>query len=98
MKLLIAVSILVCAVCAVPRVPLFRDQLFEPFNGYLKYLKCVAPTVDQLAMEYDCEPTWDEFREGFLQAVEEFETCSAEFGEYDIEEWVKCLNKYEISN
>lgn len=84
MKFLIAASFLIVAVCA--RIPIFRPEMEEPYGDIEKYFQCVTPTIDLLVEEYDCKETWDQYREGFLQAVDEFEQCAPVYGEIDIDE------------
>lgn len=46
------------------------------FNKMHKYLLCVPQNIDQLAMEYDCEETWDQYRQTYLNAIDRFEFCA----------------------
>lgn len=85
MKFLIVASFLVVAVCALPRIPVFNSEISGPFVDMMAYMKCVSPTIDQLAMEYDCEDIWDQYRDGFLDAVDKFERSAPVFGEFDIQ-------------
>lgn len=66
MKLLIASSFLIVAVGAIPGVPIFKTEILAPFNGMLKNLLCVTPTVDQLTMQYDIEHIWNEKKKRFI--------------------------------
>lgn len=72
-----------------------------PFDDMYKYMTCVPNLVDQLAMEYSCEEIWNDYREDFLNTIDEYETCSQLEDENKVEAYVslfKCFYYLKKSN
>lgn len=54
---------------------LSSNAFIESSDEMEKYLNCITPLIDQLAMEYDFEDTWNYYRQSYLDIRDRFYLC-----------------------
>lgn len=73
MKLFVFVTVLFSTVFA---APYDQNELDFPFRDMYDYMKCVPEQADRYTKKYGCQNTWNEYRQGYLDAVTDFENCA----------------------
>lgn len=76
MKFIIVVSFLFMTIHAKPFEVFYNSTLDYPFRDFYAYMQCVPTQIDTFAMELDCETEWNEYRENYLDTIEEFADCA----------------------